>query len=58
MEEPRTCVKALPYFLGVAIPNVTTDVVMLLLPIPWIWKLVISLSQKIALSLIFILGGL
>lgn len=57
MEEPRTCVKALPYFLGVAIPNVTTDVVMLLLPIPWIWKLVISLSQKIALSLIFILGG-
>lgn len=57
-EEPRTCIDPLRYFLGVAIPNVATDVVLLAFPIPWIWKLVISTSQKIALLAIFLIAGL
>ena len=55
---PRTCIDILKYYLGVAVPNVLTDVILLLLPVPWIWKLVMSRSQKIALTGIFLLGGL
>lgn len=57
-EVPGTCIDSLRYFLGVAIPNVVTDILFLLFPIPWIWKLVLPMSQKIALSGIFLLGGL
>ena len=58
VEVPRTCIESLHYFLGVAIPNVVTDILLLIFPLPWIWKLVMPTSQKIALSGIFLLGGL
>lgn len=54
----RTCIDPLRYILGVAIPNVVTDVLILIFPIPLILRLVMARTQKIALLLIFLLGGL
>lgn len=54
----RKCVPELPFFLGLQIPNVVIDLVIIILPLPYLWKLQISLPQRIAISGIFILGGL
>lgn len=57
-ETPANCVNTLHYYLGVAIPNIATDIVLLVLPMPLIWRLQITLSQKVAVTGIFVLGGL
>ena len=46
------------FYLGVSIPNIITDLALLLLPTYSIWKLHVSTKQKIMLTLVFILGGL
>jgi hypothetical protein len=40
-----------------AILNIITDFLMLLLPIPLLWKLQVPLTQKLGLALIFALGS-
>lgn len=52
------CVSLDKFFLGQAIPNIITDMVLLAIPIPMIWKLQLPRSQKVALSATFLLGGL
>ena len=51
------CIDSVSYFLGLAIPNIITDVVILLFPVPLIWNLKIPISQKLAILGIFLLGG-
>ncbi|KAJ5984730.1 hypothetical protein N7481_006829 [Penicillium waksmanii] len=46
-----------PFYLGNAAANVTTDVLILLVPIPLTWKLQMRTSQKILIIGIFLLGG-
>jgi hypothetical protein len=46
------------FFYVPAIFNIVTDVALLILPIPYIWRLHVSRSQKILISGIFILGSL
>ena len=46
------------FFLGNAIPNILTDVFLMALPLPYIWRLNRPTSQKVALGGIFVLGGL
>lgn len=53
----RECIDTLDYFLGVQVPNMILDLIIMILPLPYLWNLHITLSQKIALSGIFILGG-
>jgi len=55
---PHTCINTLAYFLGIQIPNLLLDLSLMLLPLPWLWRLKIALSHRIALSGIFTLGGL
>ena len=56
---PARCdVKQTYFCLGTAIPNIVTDVALLVLPIPYIWRIQRPTSQKIALAGIFMLGGL
>lgn len=47
-----------PIYIGDAAANVTTDVVILIVPIPLVWTLHIRTSAKIMVTSIFILGGL
>lgn len=55
---PGHCISLDKFFLGQAIPNIATDIVLLSIPIPMIWKLQLPHSQKVALSGVFLTGGL
>ena len=41
-----------------SLPNLVTDVIMLVLPLPAIWKLHTGQSQKVGLTLTFIVGSM
>ncbi|KAK8038668.1 hypothetical protein PG993_007079 [Apiospora rasikravindrae] len=52
-----TCgVRLKDFFKGNSIPNILTDVCMVMLPLPYIWKLQLPRRQKIALAGIFALA--
>lgn len=51
-----TCISTYDGFLGASIPNLVTDVFLLLLPLPMLWTLQISWRSKIGLILVFICG--
>lgn len=55
---PSTCVNQTWYYIGAAVPNITTDVVMLCLTVRMIWRLQMSLVHKFALTITFLTGGL
>lgn len=56
---PAKCtVDTKSFSIGGAIPNILTDVALLILPLPYIWRLNRPVSQKFALAGIFMLGGL
>jgi hypothetical protein len=52
------CNSAQHFWVRVDIPNIITDVAMLVLPLPLVWRLQIDLRQRIALCGIFQLGSL
>lgn len=58
-QNPTTghCINVKSYFIGQAIPNIITDIFIMALPLPLIWKLNLPQKQKFALSGIFLLGG-
>lgn len=45
-------------FRWTSLPNLITDIAMLILPLPMIWKLHTGLSQKIGLSPTFVTGSM
>jgi hypothetical protein len=53
-----TCIDLYPFFLGNAAASVVTDFLILLVPIPMVWQLQMPTGQKLAVSSIFLLGGL
>ncbi len=55
---PSKCIDANRFYWAQATLNVITDVFILLLPIPTIWKLRASIKQRVGLTLLFMLGGL
>ncbi|KAG4444258.1 hypothetical protein IFR05_000233 [Cadophora sp. M221] len=52
------CINFKKLILGVAIPNILSDVAILALPLPQIWGLQISCRQKAFISGVFLLGSL
>ena len=46
------------FFMGSSIPHIITDIALIGLPMPLIWKLQMRRSQKATLSFIFGMGGL
>jgi hypothetical protein len=44
------------FFYGNSIPNILTDIMMMIAPLPAIWSLKLEMRQKISLSCIFLLG--
>lgn len=55
---PTKCINGKQFFLGSLIPDISIDVALLSLPVPYIWRLHRTTSQKIALAGTFMLGGL
>ena len=52
------CIDIALYYLALTVPNIATDLILLAFPLPFIWKLRLPKSQKVALTGIFTLGGL
>lgn len=50
------CIASTSFFIALATTNLFTDVALLLMPIPSIWKLSVRTPQKIRLSSIFLVG--
>jgi hypothetical protein len=46
------------FFYGSAIPNIMTDFIILLLPLPCIWRIQLPKLQKFALVLVILIGTL
>jgi len=52
------CMQLRDFDLGFAIVNITFDFVILLLPVTMVWRLQMTTVQRVALTLVFLLGGL
>ena len=52
------CLNPAKFYIGVAVPNVVTDVVILALPIRMVLRLQADVIQKIALIITFLTGSL
>ncbi|KAK4541844.1 hypothetical protein LTR36_007376 [Oleoguttula mirabilis] len=53
-----TCINTTSFWMAYAITNILSDVLVLAMPIPEIFRLQLNLKQKIGLSGLFLLGGL
>jgi len=56
--QDRHCIAIKIPFLITAIPNTLLDFVILILPMTVIWTIQLSLRRKIAISAVFLIGGL
>jgi hypothetical protein len=54
----RVCLSYQKFYLGSAIPNILTDFMMVVLPIPYVLRLQMRTDQRVAVIGTFILGGL
>ena len=52
------CININAFFRWISLPNILTDIAMLILPQPLIWTLQITRNQKIGLTLTFLTGSL
>ncbi|KAL2040958.1 hypothetical protein N7G274_006416 [Stereocaulon virgatum] len=52
------CIDSWSFFLGSAVPSIVLDLILLVVPMPFLWRLQIGATQKIALFVIFLLGYL
>lgn len=52
------CVDQDAMFRFWSIPNIITDAIMLILPLPLVWKLQLPFDQKVGLTFTFLLGSM
>jgi hypothetical protein len=52
------CIDILGYFRFVSLPNIITDLVILVLPWPMVWHLKLSRSRRISLTGVFLIGSM
>lgn len=54
---PDTCLSMLHLFLGINLSNFLTNLLVLLLPMPFVWALKLSFKPRLLLTLVFVMGG-
>ncbi|RDW73712.1 hypothetical protein BP5796_07154 [Coleophoma crateriformis] len=54
---PGTCINLKATFLAISIPSILTDLAILALPLPHVWRLQTNLTQRVMLMVIFLLGS-
>ena len=52
------CVNSFKYIHALAVSDYITDSLIILTPIPYIWKLMLSVRRRLGILLIFLLGAL
>ncbi|CAG8885681.1 unnamed protein product [Penicillium egyptiacum] len=55
---PGTCINLKASFIGNAVPNIVTDILILSLPVRVVWRLHASLTHRLSVIGIFLLGSL
>lgn len=53
---PGKCLNQEAIWEGIAVPNLVIDLIILLLPIPKLWKLRMNIKKKILITVVFVLG--
>ncbi|THZ29490.1 hypothetical protein D6C89_01993 [Aureobasidium pullulans] len=56
--EADRCIDKKAFYIGNGVMNIITDLMILALPIPIVWRLSLELRQKIILSVVFTLGSI
>lgn len=56
--EGGSCIDMVAYFRYSIIPDIVTDVAMLILPLPTVWNLQASISQRAGLTAVFLTGSM
>ena len=52
------CINTIDLYIGVWVPNISTDIIILFLPQSRIWKLQVSFRARLGLAFMFLLGSL
>ncbi|TRX88382.1 hypothetical protein FHL15_010695 [Xylaria flabelliformis] len=52
------CIDKEPLFVWGTLPNVITDAILLIIPLPIVWKLHMATNLKMALTVTFLIGGI
>ncbi|KAI4095109.1 MAG: hypothetical protein LQ344_001760 [Seirophora lacunosa] len=52
------CINVTYYWRYISLANIVSDLAMLILPLPVVWKLHVSLPQKLSLTVLFLTGSL
>ncbi|KAJ5617873.1 hypothetical protein N7537_002987 [Penicillium hordei] len=52
------CLDSAKFYYGIQIPNILTDLILLIMPMRVVWTLPIPKAQKALLSAVFLVGGL
>ena len=55
---PGRCINWVAFYRWASLPNILSDIIMLLLPVHSVWKVQVTFKQKMALSGLFLMGGL
>lgn len=55
---PSTTIDTLPFWITMGAVNLVLDIIILAIPQTRVWKLQLTMRKKIAISLVFLLGGL
>ena len=53
-----SCFDQQAFYRYVSLPHIVTDLLILIMPLPFVWGLQKRLAQKLALTGVFLLGGL
>jgi hypothetical protein len=51
------CININAFFRWISLPNILTDMAMLIMPLPTVWKLHLSMNRKIGLTVTFLTGS-
>lgn len=53
-----SCIDSRKYLIGQAVPNIVTDIIIFVLPLPSVWRLELPILQKALVTYCFTCGGL
>ena len=56
--EGGSCIDMVAFFRYSIIPDIITDVTMLILPLPIVWNLHASITQRVGLTVTFLTGSM
>jgi hypothetical protein len=51
------CIDIQTFYRWMSFPNIVTDVVILVLPLPMVWRLQLERNQKVGITIMFVTGG-